>query len=298
MHCCENRFKGNRFVFVTLINLLVSLIEIILGIISQSLALVSDAFHNLEDTASVFISYIAWVYSFKHPTREKTYGYKRTEIIAAFVNSIFLIIISFFIIAEGVKRYFKPQPINSDLMIYASLFAFLVNLVSAILIHKDSHRNINWRSAYLHMLGDAFFSLSVVVCAFFIKRFSFYWLDPLLSFIIGTVMIYQGWMIFKRTFNILMQSSAALDYEGIKRDIESINGVKNIHHVHCWLNNENEIYFDAHIDIEDMPMSEGCVMLKKIEAILKEKYGIHHTTIQFETNLCSNKDMFHTQDKH
>ncbi|MGC8867258.1 MAG: cation diffusion facilitator family transporter, partial [Elusimicrobiales bacterium] len=215
----QYRFKGRRFIFVVLINLLVSVLELILGIISQSLALVSDAFHNIEDAASVFISYIAWIYSFKGANREKTYGYKRAEVIAAFVNSIFLIIISVFIIAEGIKRYFLAPVVNADIMLFTSILAFLVNAISAFIIHNDSHYNINWKSAYLHMLGDALFSLAVMVGAFFVKRHSILWIDPFLSLIIGCVMIYQGWKVLRRSFNILMQSSADLNYESIKKDI-------------------------------------------------------------------------------
>ncbi len=294
MHYHKNT-KGSRFAFVVIINLLVSLIELVGGIISQSLSLISDAFHNLQDTVSIFISYIAWFYSFKEPTKEKTYGYKRTEIIAAFVNSIFLILISFFIITEGIKRYFKPQMIDSNLMLLVSFFAFVVNIISAIVIHKVSHKSLNWKSAYLHMLGDAFFSLSVMIGAFFVKKYSILWIDPSLSLIIGFVMVYQGWGILKKSFNILMQSSANLDYDAIKKDIESIEGVKNIHHVHCWLGNEDEVYFEAHIDIKDMMLSDSCQILRRIESILKEKYKISHTTLQLETELCPKKDMFYTR---
>lgn len=284
--------RKKRFVFVIILNFFISFAELFAGIISNSLALVSDAFHNLEDALSVVISYIAWIFSFKKPTQTMTFGYKRAEVIAAFVNSIFLSVISFFVIIEGIKRYFTPQSINSEVMIYASAAAFFVNMVSAIMLHKDSHSSMNLKSAYLHMIGDALFSFSVVIGAFLIKYYSIAWIDPLLSCIIGFVMIYQSSRIFKRSFKILMQSSANLDYEAIKKDIESIDGVRNVHHVHSWFNGEDEIYFELHIDVSDMKVSQSCVILNTIEKLLKTKYKVSHATIQIETDLCSDKNMF------
>lgn len=285
--------KGKTFSMVVFLNLLISIIELIAGVISGSLALISDAYHNFQDTITLFISYIAWVYSKKEPTISNTYGYKRAEIIAAFVNSIFLVVVSLYVIFESIKRFFVLVNIQSNLMFITSAIAFLVNMVSAYILHRESKNSLNWRAAYFHMIGDAVFSLSVFVAAISVKYFKIFWIDPLVSIFIGTYILWQGVSILTKSFKILMQASPELDYSSIKKDIESIDGVKNIHHVHSWLGNETDVYFEAHIELnKDILVSESCIISANIERLLKNKYKISHLTLQFETDICKNKEMF------
>ncbi len=285
--------KKSRFIWVIILNFSISVFEIIAGVISSSVALIADAFHNLEDTASVILSFFAWKISFKKPDKHKTYGYKRAEIVAAFLNSVFLISVCVFLIAESVKRFINPKEINSDFMLIAAFMAFAVNIASVFLLKEDSRESINWKSAYLHMLGDALFSLAVMAGALAVKFWRLFWIDPALSFLMSFFIIAQTVKVFKKSLDILMQSSANLDYEEIKRDIESIDGVSNIHHVHTWMTNENTVYFEAHVEVREMNVSETCGLSQKVESILKEKYGIYHTTLQFETDRCRKKEMFY-----
>ncbi|MEW5952014.1 MAG: cation diffusion facilitator family transporter [Elusimicrobiota bacterium] len=287
-----NENKKNKFLWVIIINFSISIFEIAAGVLSSSVALIADAFHNLEDTASVVLSLIAWKISFKKPDREKTYGYKRAEIVAAFLNSVFLMAVCVFLISESVKRFFSPREINSDFMLIAAFAAFLANMVSVWLLKEDSKDNINWKSAYLHMLGDALFSLAVIAGALSVKIWNFYWADPILSFSMSVFIIIQTFKVFKKSLSILMQSSADLDYEKIKKEIENLQGVKNIHHVHTWMTNENTVYFEAHVEVEEMTVSKTCEISSKAEEILKKNYGIYHTTLQFETDRCQKKEMF------
>ena len=292
-HHIREKSRGKKFVFIVVINFSVAFLEVIAGVLSGSLLLISDAFHNFQDTISLIISYIGWFYSLKTPTVSNTYGYKRAEIIAAFVNSVFLTLISVFIMFEGLKRYFTRPIIDTDIMFLSSLLAFLVNLISAYLLHRDALKSLNWRTAYLHMLADAMFSFSVLVGSVFIKRFSIYWVDPVLSFLMGIFILINSWKVLKKSLRILMQSSPDIDYTSIKNDIESINGVKNIHHVHCWMNNEDEIYFEAHIEVDSNFLVEQTSRISaQINKILKDKYSIKHTTLQFEADVCREKVMF------
>lgn len=291
-HTHDNH-KNKRFGLVVFLNLSISILELIIGVLSDSLALISDAYHNFQDTITVIISYIAWIYSKKEPTVYNTYGYKRAEIIAAFVNSIFLILVSIYIIFEAIKRFFISISIKEDLMFVASVSAFLVNIISAYMLHRESKESLNWKAAYFHMIGDAMFSFSVLIAAVSIKYLKTFWFDPLVSMFIGFFILWQGFLILKKSFKILMQSSAEIDYLAIKKDIESVEGVKNIHHVHSWLGNEKDIYFEAHIELDkDILVSQSCVISSNIERILKDKYKISHLTLQFETDVCRNKDMF------
>lgn len=288
-----NSKNKKKYIYVIFLNLFVSVFELILGVFANSMALISDAFHNFQDTASLIISYAAWIFSFKQPDEGKTYGYKRIEIIAAFLNSIFLIIICIYIIFESIKRFITPQHINSDIMVVVSLVAFLVNAVSAYFLVSDAKENINWKASYLHLIGDAAFSLAVFAGAIFIKYFNFYYLDPLLSVLMSVFIIVQTYRVLVKSFNILMQHGAELNYDEIKKDIEQLPLVKNIHHIHTWMSNENLVYFEAHVEVDDCMLSESCKILERIEEILKTKYGIYHTTLQLEVDKCKNKDIIH-----
>jgi len=294
MHKHENEtIKPKKYLGVIFLNLSISILEIIIGILSMSVALVSDAFHNLEDTVSLVISFLAWKISFKRPDENKTYGYKRAEVIAAFVNSMFLFAVCIFLMFESIRRLLSPEEVKGGWMMIMSAFALLANVVSVFILHSDSKENMNWRSAYLHMLGDSIFSLVIFFGALSIKLWSVYWIDPVLSILMCIFIIYQNWKIFKDSLDILMQSSPNLDYGSIKMDIENLSGVKNIHHVHSWMSNEDTIYFEAHIEVGECSVSESCDISRRIEEILKRKYGIHHTTLQFETDKCERKDMFY-----
>ncbi len=288
-----NRSGRSKFIWVIILNFSISIFEIIAGVLSSSMALVADAFHNMEDTASVILSFFAWKISFKMPDRDKTYGYKRAEIVAAFLNSVFLTAVCLYLAFESIKRFVNPQPINSNFMLLAASFAFIVNMTSVFMLKEDSSKNMNWKSSYLHMLGDAMFSLAVICGALAMKFWNIYWLDPALSIIMSFFIFIQTVKVFRKSLAILMQSAAELDYEKIKSEIEGLDGVKNIHHVHTWMSNENTIYFEAHIEVREMFVSESCALSSKIEDILKKGYGVYHTTLQFETDRCPKKEMFY-----
>lgn len=286
-------YRKKKYLFIIWLNIFVSISEIIAGIFSNSVALISDGFHNFQDSFSLIISYIAWKFSFKKPDFNKTYGYKRIEIIAAFLNSIFLAGICLFIFFESIFRFLRPSIINSEIMLIMGIITFFVNIFSALLIHKDSSENINWRSSYLHLLSDSFFSFSVVIGAIFIKKFKLSFIDPLISFIMSVYIGYQSYGIIKKTFNILMQGGGDINYFEIKKDIEAFDNVKNVHHMHCWMSNEKTLYFEAHVEINDCMLSETCDLQKKIKNLLLEKYSITHTTIQFEVDVCNIKDVIY-----
>ncbi|MCG2725103.1 MAG: cation diffusion facilitator family transporter [Elusimicrobia bacterium] len=297
-HKCSGHSHGARklstkkFFWVTLLNAFITAVEIAGGILSGSLALLSDAIHNLSDTISIALSFFAWKISGKEKNMRKTYGYKRAQIIAAFINASTLIAISIFLIFEGVKRFTNPEIINSSLMIGVAAFGLFANLFSMVLLEKDSHGNMNVRSAYLHMMGDMVSSVGVLLGGIVIRFWGILWIDPLLTIGIAAYIIFESWKILKKSIDILMQSSADIDYDCLRKDIEAMDEVSNIHHVHTWLADENTVYFEAHIDMPDCMLSAVCPISKKIENLLKEKYGISYCTLQFETEYCSDKDFF------
>ena len=184
-------------------------------------------------------------------------------------------------------------------MITIAVIGLIANLLSVFLLEKDSHGSMNIKAAYLHMLGDTLSSVGVVIGGIAIKFWGMTWLDPVITVLVSIYIIYESWKIVKRTVDILMQSSADLDYDAIKKDIEAIESVNNIHHVHTWYSNERTIYFEAHVSLCDIMISQTKPILEKIEHILKEKYGVSHITIQFEDDQscpCENR-MFNSDAK-
>ncbi len=293
-HHNHESYGGLNFKFIVTIflNLIITIFEIVGGFLSGSLMLISDSLHNFADTFSLVLSFFAIKISNKEKNQRKTFGYKRAEILVSLFNSSFLLITSFFLIFESIKRFFKPEEINSNILLIVSIIGFFGNLISVFLLHKESTKSLNIKSSYLHLFSDTLSSVAVIIGAVFIKLFNIYFIDPILTIFISLYILFQTFSILKKSIDILMQSSVDLDYESVKNDVEKIKGVKNIHHVHTWMTNETSYYFEAHVELEDMMLSQTCKILEEIEKLLKEKYSITHITIQFETNKCENKSMF------
>lgn len=289
-----SNLSGKKIFWVTLLNAAITVAEVVGGILSGSLALLSDAVHNFSDTVAIALSYFANRIAQKPKDARRTYGYKRAEILAAFINSTVLLAISALLIVEAFKRLKSPESINGNLMIAVALIGLIANFISVLLLEKDSHENLNIKSSYLHLLSDTVSSVGVLAGGVAIKLWGVLWIDPLVTVLISLYILNETWNVIKTTVSILMQTSAALDYEAIKSDIEKIDKVKNIHHVHSWMINEKTIYFEAHIDMEDMPLQEAEKVCGKIEQLLKEHHGISHVTLQAEVYKCDDKSLFRT----
>lgn len=284
--------SGTRIFWVTVLNFVITLAEVIGGLLSGSLALLSDSLHNLSDTVAIALSYVANRIAQRPKNPKKTFGYKRTEILAAFVNSTFLIMVSVFLMVEAVQRWRHPEAIDGLLMMVVATIGLLANLLSVILLRRESHGNINIKSSYLHLMSDTVSSVGVVLGGLLIKVWGWYWVDPLITLLISLYIMREAWTIVRLSIDILMQSGANLDYEKIRQGIEAMDGVNNIHHVHSWMTNENTIFFEAHLDLDDMSLCEVQNILVKVEHLLVEGHGISHVTLQPEVNKCSNKTMF------
>jgi len=280
-------FSGRKIFWVTLLNAGITTAEILGGIFSGSLALLSDAVHNLSDTIAIALSAVANKIAQKPKDSQKSYGYKRAEILSAFVNSAVLLAITFFLIFEAIKRINSPKEINGNLMVIVATIGLVANFVSVFLLKKDSHENLNIKSSYLHLISDTFSSVGVLAGGIAIKIWGVVWIDPVITLLISLFILKEAWKVIKKTIDILMQSSALLNFEKIESDIGKIDKVKNIHHIHSWMINENTIYFEAHIDLDDMKLSEAEKIYDEIENYLKEQHGISHVTLQAEVDKCS-----------
>jgi len=292
----HHKVNTKNIIFVIFLNFFITIAEVLGGLFSNSLSLISDALHNFSDGIAILISYIALRLSRRKSTIQKTFGFKRAEILAALFNASVLIIIIFFLFKEALTRLFHPREIDSFLMMTVALIGLGANIIGVFLLKKDAHHNLNIKSAYLHLVTDSLSSIAVVLGGILIKLFNIYIIDPILTIVIGLYILRESYLIIRDTVNILMQSTPeGINIMEIKCAIESIPEVHNLHHIHIWQMTDKDIHFEGHIDVcEDFRTSEVAVIIKKIEELLTNKFGINHTTIQVEFGTCSDKEIIKT----
>ncbi|MBW2937281.1 cation diffusion facilitator family transporter [Aureisphaera sp. CAU 1614] len=285
--------KGRNLFISILLNIIITVAQVIGGILSGSLSLLSDALHNFSDVLSLIVSYIANRYSKKKASFDKTFGYKRAEIIAAFVNASSLIIVALYLIYEAIVRFIHPQEIESGLVIWLALLGIVANGFSVLLLKKDSKDNMNMRSAYLHLLTDMSASVAVLIGGLLMKYFNWFWVDSVLTLLIAFYLIAMGYDLLKNSFRVLMLFSPEdVDLKEIREAISAFPEIKNVHHMHIWQLNEKENHLEAHIDFyEDITLSQFDDILNKVEEVLYHQFGINHVNIQPEYQKDDAKDI-------
>lgn len=285
--------KGRNLLISIFLNIAITLAQVVGGLVSGSLALLSDALHNFSDVLSLIISYVARVFGKKQASKQKTFGYKRAEIMAAFVNAATLVVVAIFLMKEAVERLFDPQEIESNLVIWLSILGIVANGLSVLLLKKDSKENMNMRSAYLHLLTDMMASVAVLIGGILMSLYELYWVDAALTMLIGIYLIYMGYDLLKESTKVLMLfTPKSIVIQDIVESICTIEPVKNVHHVHIWQLNEDEIHLEAHIDFkEDIKLSEFDTILEEIEEHVYHKHGINHVNIQPEFDKCDSKSV-------
>ena len=281
-----------RLFFTMALNFVITAVEIIGGIFSGSLSLISDALHNFSDGIAIFISYIAVRLSKQAKTKHHTFGMKRAEILAAIINSATLIAICVYLIKESYGRFVHPEPIAAQVMIGVASIGLLANIIGTLLLRKGSQSNMNIRSVYLHLFSDAISSVAVIIGGIAIYFFEVYWVDPLLTVIISIYILKESFKIVRAAITVLMMATpGSISLDVIKKEIEYIQGIKNIHHVHVWMLDEQNIHFEAHVDVDDMQISECTGLCEQIENKLHQLFDISHVTLQFESNKCCSKNL-------
>ena len=276
-----------------LLNVVITLAQGVGGLISGSLALLSDALHNFSDVLSLLISFIANRYAKKAASNERTFGYKRAEIIAAFINAASLIILASFLIYESILRFITPEPIQADWVIALAILGIIVNGLSMLLLHGSSSENMNLKSAYLHLLSDMSASLAVLLGGVAMYYYQWFWVDSLLTLGIAIYLLIMGYGLLKESFNILMLFTPdSIDLVQLRRAMKIDGRIDNIHHLHVWQVNEYENHLEAHIDFtENISLADFDQILDKIEVVLLEQYGINHVNIQPEYKKDDNKNI-------
>ncbi|HEX2945710.1 MAG TPA: cation diffusion facilitator family transporter [Clostridia bacterium] len=282
-----SNISKSRLLFVIAFNFIIALSEIIGGLLSGSLSLVSDAFHNLSDTVSIILSYAAIRISEKPKDKKRTYGYKRANILSAFINSASLTGIAVFLIVEAVKRFTSRSPVMGNIVIIVAVIGLLGNLFSILLLKKGANESMNIKSSYLHLLSDTLSSVAVIVSGIVIRFTGAYWVDPIMTVLINVVILKSSYSVLKESISIFMQSTPAdTDIDEVCSSLGSIDEVKGVHHIHVWRLDENNTVFEGHIQIEDMPVSKTTEISEKLQHLLEEQFKINHAVIQFESIAC------------
>jgi len=280
---------GRRLLTAIVINLLIPIVQIWGGIVSGSMALISDALHNLSDFISLVINYAALLIGRRAPTHKQTFGYKRVEIFAALISVAILYAAAVYIAIEAWQRFIAPRAISGQIVIWIALLGFAGNLFSALILHSGAKVNLNMKSAFLHMMADAATSLAVVALGVLWLFKPWYWLDPVLSWLIVALIIYSGWGILKDSFLILMNATPpGINLAEIKNTLEAIEGISEIHDLHVWNPSAESIALAAHVTVPDQMLGKVDELAEKVRTVLWQKFKIDHPTLQFESNACQN----------
>jgi len=287
-HDHQEESWGKRLVASMIMNLIIPAVQIYGGILSGSMALISDALHNLSDFITLIINYAALIIGKRGPTLKQTFGYKRMEIFATLISVALLYGAAFYIAFEALQRFRNPQPIAGQMVIWIALLGFIGNVLSALLLHAGAKVNMNMKSAFLHMMADAATSLGVATLGVLWLYKPWYWLDPVFSWLIVVMIFYSGWGLIKDSFLILMNATPSqIDLEDIREALESIDGISEIHDLHVWNMSGESIALAVHITVPDQML--GCVdqLAVKVRTVLADKFKIDHPTLQFECNSCN-----------
>ncbi len=284
VHIHKHQVEGKNLFYSILLNVVITLAQIVGGIISNSLALISDALHNFSDVLSLVFSLIAHKLSRRKASLDQTFGYKRAELLAAFVNAATLIIVACILVYGAIERLINPHPIESTLVIWLALLGIVVNGLSVLLLKKDADHNLNMKSAYLHLLTDMMASVAVLVGGLLMNFYGWFWVDSVMTILIAIYLIVVGFdLIIKSTKMLMLFTPDDIDIKAIVREVHKIEGVNKLHHIHVWHLNEEELHLEAHLDCsEDIKMSEFNDLLFKVEEVLFHQFGINHINIQPE----------------
>lgn len=272
---------GFAFGFGIILNMLFIIVEVVYGILGDSLALLADAGHNLSDVLGLAIAWIAVWLGKKAPTTNRTYGYKRSSILAALFNAIFLLIAIGGIAWEAIQRFSSPASVNGTTVITVAIIGIVINAITALLFMSGRKHDLNIRGAFLHMFADAIVSLGVVVAGFLILWTGWAWLDPLVSLVIAIVIFFGTWGLLKESLNLSLDAvPKGIDSNEIKNYLEQSPTIIEVHDLHIWGMSTTEVALTVHLIRSET--EDDDLFLQTLSKELHDQFGIEHTTIQIE----------------
>ncbi len=290
MHAHARHHGNERATRILRFSLVVTLADIVLlvvaGVRSHSLALLSEAGHNLSDFFALLLSLIAVYLQSRPPSATKTYGYHRAGVLAALANAASLVAVSVLIFYEAFRRWRNPQQVHAEVMIGVAAAGVVMNGVIAVLLYRTG-RDVNLRSAFLHEIGDTLSTAAVIAGGWAILATGQNWIDSALSFGIGALILWSGFGIVRETLNILLEGTPrGIKLERVEAAIREIDGVNDVHDLHVWNLGSETRALSCHISIADIPPSVSERILRDVRGCLHTEFHIDHTTIQFEHSVC------------
>jgi cobalt-zinc-cadmium efflux system protein len=269
------------------LNLVIVVVEVVAGIAADSLALLSDAVHNFTDIAALGLAWFAIVQARKPPTAAKTFGYHRTGILTALINSTAMVLITLWIFYEAAKRFVDPEPVGGALVMITAAIALAANLLIVAILRGNASRDINIRSAVLHLLGDAAASAAVLISGLIILLTGWDYADPIVSVLLGLAILVGAWQIIREALEIFLEESPrAINVELVVEDLMQEDGVRDIHDMHIWTLGSELYALSCHVLVDDVKVSESARIVKELKEKLACDFGITHSTLEVESVPC------------
>jgi len=281
------RQTSTRLAIALVITLAFVAVEAAAGWYANSLALLSDAGHNLTDVFALALSWVAIWLSQRPSSARHTYGFHRAGILAALINSLTLILMAVWIFYEAYQRLIYPPEMQPGVLVVVGALALAVNLGTALLLKRGSDQDLNLRSAFVHLMGDVFSTAGAILAGVVILFTGWYWLDALVSILIGGLILWNAWKILRETLDILLESTPRdVDLERLVADLRAVEGVRGVHDLHVWSINQTLRTLSAHIVTDDQAISAGAALQRGLNELLVHQYGIAHATLQLECADC------------
>jgi cobalt-zinc-cadmium efflux system protein len=283
----EGEARGGKFVLSMLITSLTLIAEIVGGILTGSLALLSDAAHVFLDILALALSYGAVRLASRAPSEKHTYGFHRMKVVAAFINGVTLVIVALEIFREAIIRFGSPQSVIAGPMLIVAVIGLAANLVVALVLGHHEHDDLNTRAAFLHVLGDALSSVGVIAAGVVILFTGWTWVDPLVGILIGVIILSGAFRVLKEAIHILNEGAPEDAHANdVSRAMAAADGVLEVHDVHVWTVGPGYRVLSAHVLVSDRALSDTEGIMHELKEVLASRFGLEHTTIQFECANC------------
>lgn len=283
-HHHDEQLSDGRIVFAILLNLLLTVVELVGGLLTGSLSLIADALHNFNDCGSLLIALVARRISRRQADHQRTFGYRRAEVVGALINVTILMVVALFLIYEAVERYFEPGAhIDGKWVIAVAAVALAVDLATAWLLIAMSRGSMNVRAAFLHNVSDALASVGVMIAGFCAWRWQFYEADLIMTVVISAYILWQSWSLMRSSIAILMESAPEeIELQDVADTMTAVEHVVNVHHLHLWRLSEDETALEAHVVIDQANLELMETIKFQLKQRLSSQYHIHHSTLEFE----------------
>ncbi len=292
-HDHGSAMTGRRLLLSVIITVAFVIGEAVAGYFSNSLALLSDAGHNFADALALVLSFYGLWIAERPSSAKRTFGYHRVGILTALVNAVALVVIALLIFWEAISRLRQPEPVHSTPMIVVSLIAVLMNTVISLWLRKAANSDLNVRSAYMHMVGDAVSAVGVVIAGIVVAFTGASIADPVVSLLIGLLILWSSWAILKESVNVLLEGiPEGMEMETVERTIGTVAGVLAVHDLHVWTVGSGMVCCSCHISVEEQSVRSGENVLRAVAEKLEHEFGISHSTIQVEVEGCEPNDMY------